>query len=83
MHGKSYAEIVNTSINQTLSRTFLTSLTTLLPMVSLFVLGGIAISGFALTLIIGISLGTFSSIFIAAPILVEWQRRGGILIQNV
>ncbi|MBT9138129.1 MAG: hypothetical protein DDT31_00679 [Syntrophomonadaceae bacterium] len=83
MHGKSYAEIVNTSINQTLSRTFLTSLTTLLPMVSLFVLGGIAISGFALTLIIGISVGTFSSIFIAAPILVEWQRRGGILIQNV
>jgi SecD/SecF fusion protein len=73
MHGKSYAEIINVSINQTLSRTLLTSLTTLIPMVSLFVLGGIAISGFAITLIIGILFGTFSSIFIAAPILVEWQ----------
>lgn len=74
-HGKSYTEIINVSINQTLSRTLLTSLTTLLAVVSLFVLGGIAISGFALTLIIGILFGTFSSIFIAAPILVEWQAR--------
>jgi SecD/SecF fusion protein len=75
MRGMRYAEVVNASINQTLSRTLLTSLTTLLAVVSLFIFGGIAISGFALALIIGIAFGTFSSVFIAAPILVEWQGR--------
>lgn len=59
-------EIMNLSINEMLARTFVTSLTTLLVVVSLFVLGGEAIKSFALALIIGIVVGTYSSIYIAS-----------------
>ena len=58
-------EIVNTSINQTISRTLMTSFTTLLVLLSLFFLGGEAIHAFALALIIGVLVGTYSSIYIA------------------
>ncbi|MBX2823413.1 MAG: protein translocase subunit SecF [Gammaproteobacteria bacterium] len=58
--------IVNTSVNQTLSRTVITSLTTLLVLLSLYVFGGQIISGFALALIIGVVVGTHSSIFVAS-----------------
>lgn len=58
--------IVNTSVNQTLSRTVITSLTTLLVLLSLYVFGGQIISGFALALIIGVVVGTYSSIFVAS-----------------
>jgi preprotein translocase subunit SecF len=61
------AEIMNVSINQTLPRTILTSLTTLLVLVALFVFGGEALKGFAATLIIGVLIGTYSSIFVASP----------------
>ena len=62
---KTSIEIVNTSINQTISRTLMTSLTTLLVLLSLFFLGGEAIHAFALALIIGVLVGTYSSIYIA------------------
>ena len=58
-------EIVNTSVNQTISRTLITSLTTLLVLISLFFLGGEAIHAFALALIIGVVVGTYSSIYVA------------------
>ena len=61
------SEIMNLSINQTLPRTILTSLTTLLVLVALYFFGGEALQGFALTLIIGVLIGTYSSIFVASP----------------
>ncbi|MFO7859382.1 MAG: protein translocase subunit SecF [Ectothiorhodospiraceae bacterium] len=59
-------DVMNASVNQTLSRTLVTSLTTLLVVVSLFVIGGETIAGFAFTLIVGILVGTYSSIFVAS-----------------
>jgi preprotein translocase subunit SecF len=67
--------ILNRSVNETLSRTLLTSLTTLFVVVTLFVLGGGIIHDFAFALIIGIVVGTYSSIFVASPILLAWQER--------
>lgn len=61
-------EVMNQSINQTLPRTILTSLTTLLVVITLLVLGGEVIKGFALALFIGILVGTYSSIFVASPV---------------
>ncbi|HEC15542.1 MAG TPA: protein translocase subunit SecF [Sedimenticola sp.] len=60
------AEIINSSLNQTLSRTLMTSLTTLLVLTALFLLGGEIIHGFALALIIGVVVGTYSSIYVAS-----------------
>ena len=68
MRGKGLEQIVNTSINQTLSRTILTSITTMLVVVSLYLLGGEILRDFALAMILGIIVGTYSSIFIASPI---------------
>ncbi len=68
------SEGINLSINQNLSRTLITSLTTLLAVAALFFLGGPVIHPFAFILIIGIFVGTYSSIFIASPILLIWQR---------
>ena len=62
-------EIANTSINETLSRTIITSATTLLALISIFVLGGEILKGFSFAMIIGVVIGTYSSIFVAAPIL--------------
>jgi len=62
-------EISNISINETLSRTIITSATTLLALISIFVLGGEILRGFALAMIIGVIIGTYSSIFVASPIL--------------
>jgi preprotein translocase subunit SecF len=68
--------IINRSINETLSRTTLTSLTTLIVVVALFILGGGIIHDFAFALMIGIVVGTYSSIYVASPILLAWQNRG-------
>jgi len=76
MHGQrreQFAETVNLSINQTLSRTVLTSGTTLLVVAALFVFGGEVIHDFAFALLIGIVVGTYSSIFVASPLLVFWN----------
>ena len=67
--------ILNRSINETLSRTILTSLTTLFVVVTLFVLGGGIIHDFAFALIVGVAVGTYSSIFVASPILLAWQAK--------
>ena len=69
--------ILNRSINETLSRTILTSITTMFVVVTLFVLGGGIIHDFAFALIIGVAVGTYSSIFVASPILLTWQERQG------
>lgn len=76
MHGKedSYFAISNLSINQTLSRTTLTSLTTLLTVIMLLLFGGGAVNDFALTLFIGITVGTYSSIFIATPVALLFHK---------
>jgi preprotein translocase subunit SecF len=69
-------KIINDALNQVLSRTILTSLTTLLAVVVLYLFGGPVLRDFALVLIIGVIVGTYSSIFIASPILLMWRRRG-------
>lgn len=70
--------VINSSINQTLSRTILTSGTTLLVVLALFVFGGGVIHNFAFALLVGIGVGTYSSIFVASPILIFWEdwRKG-------
>ncbi len=68
--------IINRSVNETLSRTILTSLTTLVVLVALFALGGGIIHDFAFALIVGVLIGTYSSIYVASPILLAWQGRG-------
>jgi SecD/SecF fusion protein len=71
-------EIMNSSINQTLSRTILTSTVTLIPIFCLFFFGGAVLRDFSLAIIIGVIVGTYSSIFIASPIVLWWTRaRGG------
>jgi len=67
------ATLINTSINETLSRTIITSGTVMLTLIALLVFGGAVIREFALAMIVGTIAGTYSSIFIAAPILLEWQ----------
>jgi len=74
-HKKPLEVILNRSINETLSRTILTSLTTLFVVVTLFVLGGGIIHDFAFALIIGVVVGTYSSVFVASPILLAWQAK--------
>ncbi|MBN2097456.1 MAG: protein translocase subunit SecD [Candidatus Omnitrophica bacterium] len=74
MRKAGYQEIINASINQTLSRTLFTSLTTLLVVLALFFLGGTVINDFAFILLVGIIVGTYSSVFVASPLLVDWRR---------
>lgn len=74
----SIEQIMNESINQTLSRTILTSTVTLIPILCLFFFGGAVLHDFSLAIIVGVVVGTYSSIFIAAPIVLWWTRaRGG------
>ena len=77
MRRESLAEIVNRSINQTLSRTILTSGLTFLTVLSLYLFGGEVLHGFSLALVIGILIGTYSSIAVAAPMLVAYQESRG------
>ena len=72
-----FTELVNRSINQTLSRTMLTSGLTFLAVLSLFLFGGEVLRGFSLVLVVGVIVGTYSSIFIASPVVVFWQQRYG------
>lgn len=72
---KNFFKIINTSINQVLSRTMVTSMTTTLVLLSLFFFGGSAIKDFSLTLLTGVLVGTYSSIFVASPILSLWPRK--------
>ena len=72
--GVTYQETVNQSLNQTLTRSVNTSLTTLFVLIAIFFLGGESLKYFALTLILGIVAGTYSSLFLASPILVSWLK---------
>jgi preprotein translocase subunit SecF len=71
---ESLPDVVNRSINQTLSRTVLTSGLTFLTVLSLYIFGGQVLRGFSFALVVGILIGTYSSIAIAAPMLVAWQE---------
>ncbi|MEJ2153142.1 MAG: protein translocase subunit SecF [Gemmatimonadota bacterium] len=75
MRRERYVSVVNAAVNQTLSRTIITSGTTLIVVLFLFFLGGGVIHDFAFALLIGIIIGTYSSIFVGAPLLIEWKRR--------
>jgi preprotein translocase SecF subunit len=81
--GESLADVINAAINQTLSRTILTSLTVFLVVAVLFVFGGEVLRDFAFTLLVGVVTGTYSTIFVAAPIILDWEtwsqprQRGG------
>ena len=67
-------EVINVSLNETLSRTLLTSVTTLLAVLALMVLGGPVIADFALALFIGVAIGTYSSIYVASPLILSLQK---------
>jgi len=75
LRDRSYEEVVDLSVNQTLSRTVLTSATTLLPVLSLLFFGGAVLRDFSLTLLVGIGIGTYSSIFVLAPLVVWFKKR--------
>ena len=68
-HRLTISDIANLSINETLARTIITSVTTLLALVSIFILGGEILRGFSFAMILGVLIGTYSSIFVASPIL--------------
>jgi preprotein translocase subunit SecF len=69
-----FENLINMSINQSLSRTINTALTTIIPILTLYFFGGNILSDFALALFIGMVAGTYSSIFIASPLLLEWNK---------
>lgn len=69
-----FEEVVNRSVNETMARSINTTLTTLLALIAVYFFGGVSVQYFALALIIGIFCGAYSSIFIASPILVIWER---------
>lgn len=72
---KDFSAIINRSINETLSRTILTSLTTLMVLLCIFFFGGGVIHNFAFAMIVGLIVGTYSSMFIASPVVVLWSKR--------
>lgn len=73
----SLATIINDSINQTLSRTVISSGTTFLTVLGLYLFGGEVLKGFAFTMVVGIVVGTYSSIYIASPLVIWWNRISG------
>lgn len=75
--GGSFEEIVERSVNDTLARSINTSFTSLLALVAIFLWGGESLRWFALTMIVGLTAGTYSSIFLASPLLVVFQKRSG------
>jgi SecD/SecF fusion protein len=75
-------ELIDLSVNQTLSRTILTGVTTLLALVALYFLGGEVLSGFSFAMIFGILVGTYSSVFVAAPLLILFKLRPGQLSEE-
>jgi len=75
-------ELLNLSVNDTLSRTIMTSMTTLLALVALYVLGGEGLRGFSFAMIWGIAVGTYSSIFVASPLLMILKLKRGNKIEG-
>ncbi len=72
---KDFEEVVNKSVNQTLIRSFNTTLTVIIVLFALYIFGAESLKHFALAMIIGVTVGAYSSVFIASPLLVEWQKR--------
>ncbi len=70
------AKIINDSVNQTLTRTLISNGTTFLAVLGLFLFGGEVLRGFGFTMVVGIVVGTYSTVYIASPIVVWWQERG-------
>jgi SecD/SecF fusion protein len=75
LRGKTKAEIINKAVNETLPRTVMTSLTVFLTILILFLVGGEVTKGFAFAMLIGVITGTYSSIFVAAPVLIDLARK--------
>jgi preprotein translocase subunit SecF len=71
---ETFENLINLSINQTLTRTLFTTLTTIFPIVTLYFFGGAILSDFALALLLGMVVGTYSSICISSPLLIEWNK---------
>ena len=78
----SITEISDISINETLSRTLITSVTTLLALFSIYIFGGAILTGFSFAMIIGVIIGTYSSIFVAAPILIYTKVNQGTVLKD-
>ena len=78
----SFDSTVNNALNSTLSRTLNTSLTTLLVLIAIFIFGGESIRGFMFALIIGVVVGTYSSVFIATPVMFDTQNKGVLDKEN-
>ena len=74
-HDKKFNEIVNLSVNETIIRSLNTSFTTLFVLLSIYIFGGESIKNFVLALILGVLIGTYSSIFIASPLLTWWNTK--------
>ena len=77
LRSEDLSTIMNRSINQCLSRTIVTSLTTFIVVLILYLFGGEVIKGFAFAMLVGVVVGTYSSIFVASPVVLEWQNRHG------
>ena len=73
-NSNNFESVANRSINETMSRTLITSVTTLIAVVILFIFGGAVLRGFSFSLLIGIVFGTYSSIFIATPLAIDFAR---------
>ncbi len=73
--GKPLKEVINLSVNQSLARTIITSLTTFVVVLILAIFGGQVLFGFSIAMVVGIIVGTYSSMFVAAPILIAWEHR--------
>jgi len=71
---RDFAAIINRSVNEMLARTIITSLTTLLVVLTLYLFGGVVIRDFALALLLGVMVGTYSSVFVASPIVYTWHK---------
>lgn len=72
------ADIMNLSINETLSRTVITSLTVFLTVLVIFIFGGPVLKGFSFAMLVGVITGTYSSVYIAAPVVLEWSERNAL-----
>jgi SecD/SecF fusion protein len=75
-------DLLNLSLSQTLSRTFLTGLTTLFALIALYLFGGEVISSFMLAMLFGVIVGTYSSIFVAGPLLILFKLRPDMFDKN-
>ena len=82
LRGGKVTDIMNEAINATLSRTILTSSTTFVSVLVLAIFGGAAMREFSITMIIGVLIGTYSSVFVASPVVAWWSNKRGTNLRN-